>query len=1255
MLRYDAARNVLYAQKVTNIDMSKEMDVLMDLKESYNLYRTKTIYEDIKFLEDKINGKTSFPVKLVPHVGSLQGNKTNLKSDLCYPVTVDIDAGGRSYPNVPVFKIPYMDDFCKLNFQGKWSVLVNQLVSSDDLTYTEKKKTINLTLRSVSIKIIIGKTGTVDVNTGNSKMALFTLIEYMAMEAGLRDFDIRDHIFNPVLRIVKSDDKSVQLTQLAARQDSMRTNDFVANLSEDPRYLVGDTRDSINEVTSLDGAFYETLSREVAGYPAGTVLNQSVVDDLKSKEVTKLYLEYLPVDETKTIDSDDEMVLLIDEIPAGTPMCRFLATMLPDIATELVVPTTIKLDPPINLEGQTATRDVLEFMRSYGCTYVMINGVRKCFEVEVITNGSVLARFIKDAPSDIDGFTWIHRGPSGNWETYDPDIDTLTYLDMLSLYSVIGRMILTGKNPFLDRDTSFLKKVNLANEAFSSNFRYAATKICTQYSANIQNFLSGNGAHSATVFSGMTSMFVKYLRRYKLLAESDTTNVIAEVSRIIHVTTITPTKEVDPAQRQIAVPYFGRICPYETPEGGNLGLVNSKALGCRIKNGNMYTYVRKVHSHGDTITIDTTPTLISVKDEMKYRMGDILSLVPISDNTFKNTRVTAKVPNPELDGDRTIFATIYSNRLDYVYAHTEQFLSPVAAMIPFASSNDAVRISFGSKMIKAAIYIMNTEAPRVRTQMYTDVFNYSNTFLIRASNSGTVREINHNYIVLDYDDGTTEEIAVKETRITKTSVLFLHYNYTVGDKFDKHAILVESSISKNGIFSPARNVVVGYMHTGYNYEDATHITDYTAVNYVSLSSNTRSKVFNEDTSKAMYKVGHTNLFKYIEEGDPIDTVDIKVIGESSAPIPKTVYAEHESGIYYECESRRENGAHVFDFNLLGFNKLKRGDKMAGFHGNKGVVARVSANSEVPILRNGRPLDVMLNPCGVPSRMNVGQLYEAPAGLSALVLDTGFDSDSFNGASPSEVKLALNLAYDLANTPNIENDRALFDTTFAPYAEKIGGDSFAEHCWSVIHEIRDWRDCFDRKGDAELWNPATGKFFPNRITIGCVYFLKLQQEVDTKMHARAGLLEEDYTRMSRQPTKGGKRGGGQSMGEMELCAIAAYGAANLLHEICNENSDNEGARINRELEALQLSKRVPKEFCVPRSSEELIYWLEVMGVLLESDGGELPEVDKDISMRKSMLHVRRMLSTNKGDDDDASTNLEDEGWKAMRSVFNKPSD
>ena len=1240
MLSYDKKNNLLTIQQIQNIDMGDRFNLLKDLRKSFDKFIEKDVYDSLevvnKVMEPTANGRR-FTFRLSPTPG-YGGDEMHMR----VKATVE---GVKSFEPLTIIDLPYMDNLGRLHFYDRTvKSLVNRIASSDDLSFDTKTKSLSMVLKKKTIKISCNnKSNNFKVRgRGSKELPMPQLIQFLSFVEEKGVIDVHAEIRNPILQKALASIPPVGplfLPEVSIREDNTSGTGLVKSLREDADYFVSELRSSINEAVSIDRAAGEVLSRPVLSYHKGDYVTPAMLADFKKNRINKFYVQTIVPEPKKRITGlVGGKVPVFTIIPKGARVREFAKSIIPELQgqTYAVQDYRVPLEF-VDLTDSYATIEVLEYLADMGADGVLLGDamVPYYFETEIIGNGTCRYRDVYSTSDceklGIDSSTWLYYGDRPQDDKF------LSAEDLVAIYSTLGFTKLRNVNVFMDRDRDFLKKVELADVSLSKALASVLTLHTSRYRDKVKQYMftGVTEVQGFGIFAGCNKALKKTLNEMGVLAEPDRTNFIAELSQATHVTNMV--REAPEVMRQIAMPYYGRLCPFETPEGKQLGLVNSKALGCHIIDGEMYVPVRKVIKQGDTVKISDTIEELSVKQEMAVRITDILQLTPGKvAGTYENTRVIAKVPNPYPSGDKMIYATVYATDLDYVYAHTEEFISGASALIPFACADDAVRVSFGSKMIKSAINLLDPDVPRVQTFMYRKMFESSDAYLIRAEENGTVLEVAIGYLTVQYDGYPSETVyTVQEQKVTRDSVNFMRYNVVDGSRFKKGDILADCAASQSGVYCTGKNTLVAYMPTGYNYEDAVHVSEQATVDFVSIGSTSITVKKQKDS-----KLDTGGLNKYYNRGDIVTTMSYPMRGEYKE---KSIRTNHGSGIWYGSTEQRGNNGYEYRLDLMGYNKLQSGDKMSGRHGNKGTEAICWENSQMPMLANGTPVKIILNPLGSPSRMNIGQEYEAHLGLIAEVLGVNINSDPFNGATHEDVQNMMNLAYDLANA-NSSNDCRSISMRYGVPEDMI------PVLENNMESIMSWKGTFDRKGDARLWNPETGKWFPFPVTIGVSYMMKMKQEVETKAHERAGCLEESYRVSTGQPPKGGKDGG-QGLGEMEMWSLMAYGAANLLHSFYNDNSDNDITKCNMELSAMGCRLHVPERNSAPRAVTNVMYALEALGVQLVDDEDELPDTSYQESVSKFVYRVKdsaeaeysgsneRELSELRGDDiaqDAAST-------------------
>ena len=1309
---------------IMKVDVPKlNVNIMSDLQQSYRTYLEKTVYQDMKFLEETIQTAQNcenytLHVEVKP-IEKQTYTKTQVsQGKYYYPVigTFSIDGlpVGR---DMELLRIPYMDDYGKINVDGSSKVVLSVLRSSEDVSYTLKTNTLNLAMPYANIRIVDTKRG-IQVMYGKSKIPIDKLISAMLAEledeTNLCDVFTNTHLIN-----------SMSISENTLNRYSLlyiQTQGDILGKYKSEQYRLGKTRVALNEVLTLDRAAGSILSRPVDGfpqYPEGTLITQSMIKEFKRARVNCLYVQDNTVLTGYTICSEAPM--FFTAIPAGTRNCSLLRKKIPQYANEAYIPQDVTFDQKdaiIISNNDPLSMELAEFLLVTGMKKITVfpgkskKAIVYSFEREIVGNYTAkLRELTDDIPDGRSADEWVYYYNNPNLDALEIT-EWLTPHDLMAIMSLMGDIFLTGNTNLLNRDNSFLKKTLMVNEIFSETLRATITQYFNSYKTSIVTSIQN--ATASNPFSNLTKKWISYMNECRFLSAVDSVNVAAEVSQVCHVTNIMPSgAEVVDEMRHLAMPFYGRLCPFETPAGKKLGLVNTKAIGARIKEGLMLAPYRKVIETAHGIRISNNITWLSVKDELGHKFGDMLSLVPnpSKPGVYLNTPILARIPNPDMSDEPFIFSTINAFDLagGYVDAYPEQFLSPTAALVPFVCSDDAVRISYGVSQIRQAVYLLNSQRSLVRTEMSEDIFSYSDTdnyyapctgrvekinnmradirgldgtlhtvymqgsahqgqldvtvdilvkegdvvnegaliaeshkypqpFVVRAPFSGRVTAISDTGIEIDKSGSpigsfinldNTDIVAINNGRIMGQSAVFLNLHVSVGDYVEKGQILADTCMSRGGVYSPARCPLVAYISNAYNYEDGVCAFERASVDYTSIIAHSIDhKVSKRHNTYS--RASSIQGFKYCGPGDTIGVINLKETINSNNTLKHHVKATLKAnGIPYECKTIEDDKlSKTYRYHILGFNKLGAGDKMAGMHGNKGVVSIVMPDSKAYQLRNGKTIQFALNPCGVPSRMNLGQIWDCHLGLVANVLGIEIVSNSYNGASPYEVEYLMRYTWTLANTPAIgdnvtkQYNKQIFDiicNSFSDIPKEIH-----DKVWNNIANVIDWRDTFNECGDAYLYDPETDEWLENRITIGYPTYLKLMQEADEKLNVRAGVLEEQYARTTSQPQKGDNSAKGQRMAEMELMALAAAGAANVIDEVLNEKSDNTGRMVNNHLKQLDLPGQLPSYCCTSRAVENLLYYLEALGVKCEVPY-EIANTDANVSRGKYTIDVPKLLN------------------------------
>ena len=696
--------------------------------------------------------------------------------------------------------------------------------------------------------------------------------------------------------------------------------------------------------------------------------------------------------------------------------------------------------------------------------------------------------------------------------------------------------------------------------------------------------------------------------------------------------------------RDVHYSHYGRLCPIETPEGPNIGLISYLASYARINRfGFIEAPYRKVDKETGRVTDEIEYMTADVEDE--YTIGQATE--PLDENgCFINERITCRRRNETISVDR--------RQVDYVDVSPKMMVSVATAMIPFLQNDDANRALMGANMQRQAVPLLRPEAPIVATgQEHKNCID--SEVAILAEGPGTVTRVSARYITVAYDNGET-----KEYRLTK----YLRSNHTTcinqrpivdaGQRVEYHDVLADGPSTDHGEIALGRNILMGFMTwEGYNYEDAIllnermvkddvftsiHIEEYeTEARDTKLGPETITRDIpnvGEDALKdldehgiirvgAEIRAGDYLVGKVTPKGEAEATAEEKLLraifGEKAREVRDTsLKVPHgEAGIVVDVKIfTRENGDElspgvnqVVRVYIAQKRKISVGDKMAGRHGNKGVVSRILPQEDMPFLPDGTPLDIVLNPLGVPSRMNIGQVLEVHLGYAAKTLGWKVATPIFNGATEADIQECLKMA-GLAR--EVGYDEPLIGKQL--YLADEEGDGMRELSAEEMADdaqIRIWQKAGKLRlvdGKNWLYDGRTGRRFDNPVTVGYVYFLKLHHLVDDKIHARA---TGPYSLVTQQPLGGKAQFGGQRFGEMEVWALEAYGAAYTLQEILTVKSDDVTGRV-KTYEAIVKGMNVPKPG-VPESFKVLIKELQSLCLdmrVLDADGNEIELKDDD---------------------------------------------
>ena len=672
--------------------------------------------------------------------------------------------------------------------------------------------------------------------------------------------------------------------------------------------------------------------------------------------------------------------------------------------------------------------------------------------------------------------------------------------------------------------------------------------------------------------------------------------------------------------RDVHYSHYGRMCPIETPEGPNIGLINSLACYARI---NEYGFIEAPYRKIDK----ADPKNPRVTDEVVYMTADEEDNYHVAqanekldeEGHFVRNSVSGRYLDETQEYDKTMF--------DYMDVSPKMVFSVATALIPFLQNDDANRALMGSNMQRQAVPLLTTEAPVVGTGMETKAAVDSGVCVV-AKKAGTVEKSVSNEITVKNDDGTTTVYPLtKFMRSNQSNCYNQRPIVFKGDHVEEGEVIADGPSTQGGELALGKNPLIGFMTwEGYNYEDAVLPSErlvqddvYTSVHIEEYEAEARdTKLGPEEITRDVPGVGDDAL-KDLDErgiiriGAEVRAGDILVgkvtpkgeteltaeerllraiFGEKAREVRDTsLKVPHgEYGIVVEAKVfTRENGDELAPgvnqavrIYIAQKRKISVGDKMAGRHGNKGVVSRVLPVEDMPFLPNGRPLDIVLNPLGVPSRMNIGQVLEIHLSLAAKVLGFNIETPVFDGAKEIDIQDTLELANDYVNT-TWEEFEAKYKDTLRPDVMQYLSDNRAHRAlWKGVPISRD--------GKVQLRDGRTGEFFDGPVTIGHMHYLKLHHLVDDKIHARS---TGPYSLVTQQPLGGKAQFGGQRFGEMEVWALEAYGASYTLQEILTVKSDDVIGRV-KTYEAIIKGDNIP-EPGIPESFKVLLKELQSLGL------------------------------------------------------------
>ena len=859
--------------------------------------------------------------------------------------------------------------------------------------------------------------------------------------------------------------------------------------------------------------------------------------------------------------------------------------------------------------GTKVTRDLADTLQNAAVSSVWIRRPEEERDIKVLSNMMVdLASIVDIDPKEV-GVTELVYYPvlSGLLEETAGDIEELKEAIRRDIHDLIPKHItkediLASINYNIhleyglgnDDDIDHLgnRRIRAVGELLQNQYRIGLSRLerVVRERMTTQD-LEGISPQSLINIKPVTAAVKEFFGSSQLSQFMDQNNPLGELTHKRRLSALGPgglsRDRAGFEVRDVHYSHYGRMCPIETPEGPNIGLINSLACYARI---NQYGFVEAPYRKID----HTDPENPVVTDEVVYMTADEEDTYHVAqanepldeEGHFARKNVSGRYRDETQEYERKMF--------DYMDVSPKMVFSVATALIPFLENDDANRALMGSNMQRQAVPLLVTESPVVGTGMEEKAAVDSGVCIV-SEEAGTVERATSTEITIRHEDGN-----LKKYKLTK----FLRSNQSncynqrpivkKGDQVKAGEVIADGPSTSNGEMALGKNPLIGFMTwEGYNYEDAVLLSErlvqedvYTSVHIEEYEAEARdTKLGPEEITRDIPGVGDDAL-KNLDErgiiriGAEVRAGDILVgkvtpkgeteltaeerllraiFGEKAREVRDTsLKVPHgEYGIVVEAKVfTRDNGDELSPgvnqsvrIYIAQKRKISVGDKMAGRHGNKGVVSRVLPVEDMPFLPNGRPLDIVLNPLGVPSRMNIGQVLEIHLSLAAKALGFNIATPVFDGANEYDIMDTLDLANDYVNLEFKEFEKKHKKELLPEVFQYLSDNRDHRKLWKGVPISRD--------GKVRLRDGRTGEYFDSPVTIGHMHYLKLHHLVDDKIHARS---TGPYSLVTQQPLGGKAQFGGQRFGEMEVWALYAYGAANILQEIMTVKSDDVVGRV-----------------------------------------------------------------------------------------------
>ena len=910
-------------------------------------------------------------------------------------------------------------------------------------------------------------------------------------------------------------------------------------------------------------------------------------------------------------------------------------------ARDIVAPMTGEL---LIAAGEKITRETAEAAEAAGVSVVFLNVDER--EIKVITNGTVDAqnffsfdvaecginervnfaemKAILDATSDVEEQKELlvknHDRLISKTVTLDDIFSSINYLNGLD----------HGVGVIDDIDHLGNRRIRSVGELLQNQFRIGFSRM--ERVIRERMTLQAQEMNEATPQSlinirPVVAAIKEFFGSSPLSQFMDQNNPLAELTHKRRLSALGPgglsRDRAGFEVRDVHYSHYGRMCPIETPEGPNIGLISYLASFARI---NEYGFIeapyRKVDKERGVVTDEVVYMTADVEDEFVVAQAN----EPLDEEgRFTKARVNARRRDEILEIER--------ERVDYMDVSPKMVVSVATAMIPFLENDDANRALMGANMQRQAVPLLVTQQPIVATGMEYKAACDSGVCVL-ARNDGVVERVDADKIVVRTSKTTTDEYElIKFMRSNQGTCVNQRPIVAKGEEVKAGQVLADGPATKNGEISLGKNALIGFMTwEGYNYEDAVLINEkivredvYTSIHIEEYETEAReTKLGPEEITRDIPNVGEDALKDLDERGIIRIGAEVKagdilvgkvtpkgeteltaeerllraIFGEKAREVRDTsLRVPHgQYGIIVDvkvftpenCDELQPGVRQVVRCYIAQKRKISVGDKMAGRHGNKGVVSRILPQEDMPFLADGTPLDIVLNPLGVPSRMNIGQVLEVHLGYAAKALGWKIMTPVFDGAHEQDIRSCFNQAYEKNHGENMPEYPTKLDKIMRP---EIG------------HVIDFSKIELDEDGKSTVYDGRTGEKFDNRVTVGYMYYLKLHHLVDDKIHARS---TGPYSLVTQQPLGGKAQFGGQRFGEMEVWALEAYGAAYTLQEILTVKSDDVVGRV-KTYEAIVKGQPVPKPG-IPESFRVLIKELQSLGLAVRVQDSNGDEID-----------------------------------------------